>query len=387
LRPDAIIIIVLNWNHGEETVGCLESLAAADLKGARVLVVDNGSRDDSIARIRGRFPAQRILELPENLGYAGGNNAGMRVALEEGAEGVLLLNNDARVAPDFIVSLLWGFDIDPRVAAVSSIILRRDNPKLIDVAYSEVRFDTRSVVCLRGVNVEPHLGFDTRREVEVAVGCSLLIRADVLKEIGLFDEAYFAYHEDVDWCLRARKAGYVIRWEPYSVVYHGGSRSTRRLAEPPPPPPGQDVLPNSDPPPWNPVRAYLGARNVVRLLERWATPEQRKEFRSTCFRELPLEYLAIVMGREGWMILGRWSWRQMFASYFVERHAWLARRGRLARALALLVLVPFDLLWSFPRDAWRAWRSGRTASFGAQVRGLWDGYRRRPLPLERLRLR
>ena len=275
MTADEVTIVVLNWSRGDETVGCLESLARASLGGASILVVDNGSRDGSVATIRARFPDQPILELPENRGYAAGNNAGMRAALEAGARGVLLLNNDTRVRPDFLIPLLWAMNDEPRAGAVSSAILREDCPEMLDVAYSEVHFDRRSVVCLQGVNTPPGFGFDTRRTVQVAVGCSLLMNAEALRVVGLFDEAYFAYHEDVDWCTRAWKAGFTIIWQPLSTVLHRRSVSTRALAGPPPPAPAVDdgeALLNAEPPPWNPVRSYLGARNVVRLLRRrWGT--------------------------------------------------------------------------------------------------------------------
>ena len=394
MRGDQITIVVLNWKRPEETIACLESLARADLDGARVLVVDNGSGDGSPARIRARFPAQRIVELPVNRGYAGGNNAGIRIALDEGARGVLLLNNDTTVAPDFLLGLRWAMGAAPRVAAASSAILRHDNPEMLDVAYSEVRFEERSVVCLRGVNTPPGYGFDRRREVEVAVGCSVLLFADALREVGLLDEAYFAYHEDVDWCLRARAKGWTIWWEPLSRVYHGGSVTTRALAGPAPAAPpavGYDRLLHESPPPWNPVRVYLGSRNVLRLLRTYATHEQRRAFYRMCVRELPLEFFAVVMGREGWMTLGRWSWRSLVRFWCLERHRRLAAWDRRpsTRPLAIagaVLLAPVDLLWGLPRAIWRAWRRGRLRQFVEECRGLWDGFRDRPLPLARLGL-
>jgi GT2 family glycosyltransferase len=129
-----VTIVVLNWNHAEETIVCLDSLRVAELGGASVLVVDNGSRDGSVAAIRARFPQQEILALPENVGFAGGNNAGIRHALARGAEAVLLLNNDTDVAPDFLPPLLEALNSNPRCAAVSSAVLRRDRPHMIDVA-------------------------------------------------------------------------------------------------------------------------------------------------------------------------------------------------------------------------------------------------------------
>src|SRR5690242_8335230 len=148
------------------------------------MVVDNGSRDGTIEQVRARFPDVALLALPENRGFAGGNNAGIAAALDAGAAGVLLLNNDAVVMPDFLPPLLAAIDAVPRCAAVSSIVLRRDRPELIDVAYAEVRFDLRSVVQILGVNALPGQGYDTRREVEVVVGTSLLMRAEALRDVG-----------------------------------------------------------------------------------------------------------------------------------------------------------------------------------------------------------
>jgi hypothetical protein len=388
--PARLTIIVLNWNLRDETLACLESLRRADLRGASIMVVDNGSRDGSVDAVRARFPDVRVLALPENHGYAGGNNAGIRAALEAGAEGVLLLNNDTEVAPDFLPPLLDAFHSLPGVAAVSSAILRLDRPEMLDVAYSEVRFDRRHVVRIVGVNAMMGHGFDRRLEVDVAIGCSLLIGAEALQNVGLFDEDFFAYHEEVDWCLRARKWGYHILYEPFSRVYHRGSRSTTRLrAAPPPPPvlPGEEELPNAEPPPWNPVRAYLGARNIVRLLRAHATPEEKKTFFRACLRELPREFLAVVWGREGWMTLGRWEWRDVARFAFVERHPWLRRLPSAGRPLALAVTGPLDVLIGVPRDVWRAARAGRLEQFLAYVRGLRDGFLRRPIPLARLGLR
>jgi hypothetical protein len=226
----------------------------------------------------------------------------------------------------------------------------------------------------------------------VAVGTSLLLRAEALREVGLLDEAYFAYHEDVDWCLRARRAGWRIVWEPHSRVLHGGSASTKTGSRPPDPiAPWELQLPNAESLPWNPVRTYLGARNVVRLLRTYATPAERRNFVRMCRRDLPLEFFAVALGRLGWMRLGVWDWRRMARFYFVERHALLRepRPGLAAavvRALARPVLLPWDLFVALPRDVVRAIRSGRLVEFGEYVRGLWDGVRERPLPRTRLGL-
>lgn len=390
MKAEEITIVVLNWNRRDDTLGCLESLAQAQLDGASVLVVDNGSRDGSAEAIRARFPATRIIALPENRGFAGGNNAGIRAALEAGAGGVLLLNNDTRVSPDFLIPMLWALDAYPRAAAVCSAIHRLDRPEMLDVAYARVRFEQRDAVQLCGVNALPGDGFGSRCEIEVAVGCSMLVTAEALRTVGLFDEQYFAYHEDVDWSLRARRAGYQLVYEPFSRVFHRGSTTTAALQETPASATEDRVqydLPNAEALPWNPARTYLGARNLVRLLRAHATVRQRCWFVVSCAYEVPLELLAILMQREGWMRLGRWSYRDAARLYFVDRHAaQLAGRGRLGRLAMLAALVPIDLLWSLPRDIMKAGRQGRLAQLRSYLHGLWDGWRNRPLPLRELGL-
>ena len=170
MKSGRITIIVLNWNGADDTIACLESLDAADLGEASVLVVDNGSRDHSVERIRERFPQQTILELAENRGYAGGNNAGIRVTLDTGVDGVLLLNNDTRVAPDFLPPLLATVAADARTGAVSSAIMRLDRPDMLDVAFAAVHFHQREAVRILGVNALPGEGFNERRRVEVEYG-------------------------------------------------------------------------------------------------------------------------------------------------------------------------------------------------------------------------
>jgi hypothetical protein len=363
VKASNVTIVVLNWNGCEDTLACLASLMRAELGGARILVVDNGSRDDSVAAMRVRFPAVEVLALPENRGYAGGNNAGMQAALDAGAGGVLLLNNDTEVAPDFLPPLLDALASSPLAAAVSSAVLRHDRPELLDVAYCEVHFGHRYGVQLVGANALVGEGFDRRLDVPVVSGCSLLMRAGALRAVGLFDEEYFAYHEDVDWCLRAARLGYRFFYEPYSRVYHRQSGSTKR-----PRPGGASgwhtagpALPNVEPLPWNPVRAYLGARNLIRLQRAHATAAERRRFVWACLRVLPLESVAIAAEREGDLVLGTWGWA----------NAWCD----VARARVT------------PRTVWRAYRAGRFEQFAESVRGLRDGLLRRPIPFARLGLR
>jgi GT2 family glycosyltransferase len=388
LVPADVAVIVLNWNGRGVTLACLESLRKADLGGAAVWVVDNGSRDGSLAAIRDRFPEVRVVALPENRGYAGGNNAGIRAALEAGAKAVLLLNNDTEVASDFLGPLLWALDRDPRAAAVSSAIMRLDSPNVLQQAWCEVHFGYG--LCRRvGVNALPGEGYDTPRRVDAAIGCSLLIAADVLGRVGLLDEAYFAYHEEIDWCVRARAAGYYLYYEPYSRVYHHYSKSTD-VTRPARRPRTirRESLPNPIPLQWNPVRTYLGARNSVRFIRRHAGPLRTLYFASSTLYNIPLEMLAIVLDREEELHLGLLSYRGALARYCLEAVGCATdARPALRETLRALTYAPVALLRDLPRDVQRARAEGLTAQVEACIRGHWDGILGRPLPLEKLGLR
>ena len=386
----AVTILVLNWNRRDDTLACLDSLAGAVLGGASVMVVDNGSRDGSVEAITARHPAVRVLALPENRGYAGGNNAGIRAALDAGAGAVLLLNNDTVVAPDFLPPLLEVMNADPRAAAVSSAVMRADSPLVLDVAHLDVYFG-HGLVHRRGVNALPGEGFDHVMLVNVGVGCSLLVRALAIGTIGLFDESYFAYHEEVDWCHRAGKAGFHLYYQPFSRVWHHGSRSTVplfRVQPAAPAPADRPQLPNAIPLSWNPVRTYLGARNAVRFVRRHGSIVRKAYFVLSSLYAVPLALLAVVMDREEDLMLGLWTYRRAFALYcFPEPAAVDGTIGRVSVRLGQAVRLPYRLFWKLPAEVRAAHRAERTAQLIEHLRGLRDGVLGRPLPLERLGLR
>ena len=292
-----VVIIVLNWNRREATLECLESLMKADLRGACVAVVDNGSTDGSVEAIQTRFPSVKVIALPENRGYAGGNNEGIYAALYGGAKAVVVLNNDTIVAPDFLLFLLWSANAE---RARRRGVEHRTAHRLPRAARRRLSLDllrARHRLAPRGERA-------AKRGFRRAAGdrcrhrlCDALFCADALQTVGVFDEAYFAYHEEVDWCFRARQAGYRIMYQPLSRVWHHGSKSTDR---PRPPKPrliaNEAQLPNPVPLSWSPVRAYLGARNSVRFVRQHATRKQTRYFIRSSLYKVPLEFLAAVHG-------------------------------------------------------------------------------------------
>jgi GT2 family glycosyltransferase len=382
-------IVVLNWNRREETLACLASLARADLGGATVLVVDNGSRDGSVAAVRAQYPQTRVLPLAENRGFAGGCNAGMREALAAGAGAVLLLNNDTEVAPDFLSPMLAVLNRRRWAAAVSGAVFRADSPEVLDCAWLEIYFG-HGIVRRRGVNALPGEGFDRIRTISAGLGSCLLIRASALERVGLLDESYFAYHEEVDWCFRAHKAWLAIYYQPYARVWHRGSSSTTDLVRPPRQRDraARPQLPNPIPLSWNPVRTYLGARNSVRFVRRHGSWRRKAYFVLSSLYNVPLELLAVVVDREEDLKLGLLTYRRALALYCLEREsAGSDGPPGAGTKLRAVLRAPYHLLASLPADVRRARAEGATAQVDELLRGLADGWHDRPLPLERLGLR
>jgi GT2 family glycosyltransferase len=382
-------IVVLNWNRCEETMACLASLGRAELGGATVVVVDNGSRDGTAEAVRARFPAVRLIALAENRGFAGGCNAGIRAALDAGAGAVLLLNNDTEVASDFLEPMIAVLNRRRWAAAVSGAVFRADSREVLDCAWLEIYFG-HGIVRRRGVNALPGEGFDRIRRIGAGLGSCLLLRAAALRRIGLLDESYFAYHEEVDWCFRARRAGLAVYYQPYARVWHRGSTSTAPASRPP----ARRVrarrpeLPNPIPVSWNPVRTYLGARNSVRFVRRHGSWLRRAYFALSSLYAVPLQLLAVVLEREDELKIGVLTYRRALTLYCLEAETGDAGASvTLATRLRALVRAPKHLAISLPADVRRAHAAGATAEVVELVRGLADGWYDRPLPLERLGLR
>ena len=193
-----VTAVIVHWQDLEETRGCVASLAGEDVD---VLVVDNASREP-IGALLG--PAVRVLRSPENRGYAGGANLGIEAALARGAEIVLLLNNDARVLPGATAAAVAVLAGDARVAVVGPKVLTREDRSRLWLAWGDVTY-RQSLVALRGAGALDGPAFAQQRDVAWIAGCAMWFRREALTAIGLFDEAFFAYHEEVDWCVRAKR--------------------------------------------------------------------------------------------------------------------------------------------------------------------------------------
>lgn len=266
----AVTVIILNWNCWEDTIECLESLYRVSYLNFEIIVVDNGSEDDSRTRIReycrgelepeSEFseydfnckpielttytkedlssdvecnfptaePSLTLIENEENLGYTGGNNVGIRFALDAGdPEHLLLLNSDTVVDTEFLTELVAAAEKEENVGFVG--------PKIYFYAYGEK--DRRNVIQYAGAThnlwrFQPrHFGmgeidcghYDEDTETEYVHGSCMLVRTAMIKEIGLLDDEFFSFREENDWAMRGWKHGWKSVYAPQSKIWHKGS--------------------------------------------------------------------------------------------------------------------------------------------------------------------
>jgi GT2 family glycosyltransferase len=222
-----VTIIVLNWNGLNDTLDCLESLGQLDYKNHKVVVVDNGSVDGSVPGIREQFPGVTIIENGENLGYAGGNNVGLRYAMAQGADYALLLNNDTVVDPAFLGILVDAAEADPAVGIAGPTIYYHERPDVIWSAGGAIdwqRGSTRMV----GLDERDDGQFGVEpRAADFVTGCAMLVRRTMMEKVGPLDERFFAYYEETEWCVRVARAGYKIVHVPLARMWHKISPSAR----------------------------------------------------------------------------------------------------------------------------------------------------------------
>jgi len=286
--PSEVLVIVLNWNGTDDTRACLDSLSVAAPPRFDVLVIDNGSRRSVAPVVRDAYPTVRCVELPTNLGYAGGNNVGLRYALEHGYRFAYVLNNDTVVAPGWLQPALALADGE-RVAAVGAKVVSFDDPQRLWMTYGAVNY-RQSLISLAGWGERDHGQNDRPREVEWVPGCALLLSCAALRDVGLFDERFFAYHEDVDWCTTAREKGWRIVFAPGSVVRHRGNRTLGGPA-------------------YTSPRKYLSARSTVLYARKHARPAQHLKLWASIVLTLPFVFLRrLVTGEAGGVVLKVRGW-------------------------------------------------------------------------------
>lgn len=214
-----IAAIILNWNNLTDTVACLDSLNQSHYPNLEIIVVDNDSRDGSAAVLAG-MPGFHFIHNPRNLGFTGGNNVGMQAAFERGADYVLLLNNDATIAPDALGLLLETLESGAEVWASAPLIYYHSQPGVVWSAGGEID-KRRASARMMGTDEEDHGQFGVAPyPVDYATGCALLVKRRAVEEFGMLDDRFFMYYEEVEWCSRMAARGMQVRMVPQARAWH-----------------------------------------------------------------------------------------------------------------------------------------------------------------------
>jgi GT2 family glycosyltransferase len=342
-KQPLVFIIVLNWNGLADTIECLRSLSLLEYENKRVVVVDNGSNGKEAFRIETTVPAVTVIRNRENLGYTGGNNVGIRYALTNGADYVWLLNNDTTVPADCLTKLIDAGEKHGRVGLLSPLIYGYAPPHAIEFAGAVLppRSEEQCTLTLGEAS-------EAARESDPVLvwGTALLLKRQVADIVGLLDERYFAYHEDIDYCLRAVAAGFETLVVREAGLYHKRGRSL-----------GSER---------SPIKEYLQVRNWYLLRTTRLSGWRRWTY--------PCQYLAWVLSR---VLNARQVKRDTAVDYALDG-AWDALRGHwgswemkghMPRSLRALLLN--GLL------AWHPYFS--IMVIGGDLAGVWSHVTRRIL--------
>lgn len=330
----SIGVVILNWNGGDDTLACLESFASIDYPSMRVIVADNGSTDDSPAAIRTTYPWVEFIENGANFGFAGGNNSAIRRVVNSGADFVFLLNNDTIVGPEILSAFVDASRRMPDCGVFGAKIYFYDRKDVL--WYAGGYWDPETLSFGEYGAGEIDVGqYDNLTETEWVIGCAMFIRADVFRKIGLLDPAFFLNNEEIDFCSRAKRAGFRCAYVPEAKLWHKISVSFG----------GED----------SPMKEYFGARNRLLWAQRNAAFGLRLRIYLSSTRALLRRFIRPMLGSP---IGGRDSLRQ---SWWSARAAFLDPRNR-AAAMGFrdFWLRRFGNCPDVVRDLAREWKARRS---------------------------
>lgn len=251
-----LAIIIVNWNSISLTTDTLKSLQKAEGK-FDIIVVDNGSSNEEGINIKLAFPDIILIESETNLGFTGGNNLGLQYALNKNYELVMMLNNDVEVEPNFLLPLLDKMDKNSKIGAIQPLIYFHHDRQLIWNAGGKY---LKILGISKTINAHSRLSIAIdAKSIDWITGCAFMVRTKILQSIGLLEEKFFIYHEDVDLSFRIRNTGYELWIEPLSIIYHIAGMANKSLKK------SKEGF-------VSPKVHFLNARNQIWVLKKYTQP-------------------------------------------------------------------------------------------------------------------
>jgi len=229
MNHPSVCIVIVNWNQKGLTEECLKSLKNITYARAKTVVVDNGSTDGSIEYLRERYPEIKYISNAENLGFSGGNNVGIEYAVAEGFDYIYLLNNDTEVDSNFLTDIITATQKDPKIGIAGSTVFYFSSPDTVWYAGGHANW-------ISGDMLDPRVGKQLTvdelplEDVDEVAGAGMLIKRQVIEDVGVLDPSFFIYFEETDWCQRAKKYGWRVVWVPESKVWHKVSMTFGELS-------------------------------------------------------------------------------------------------------------------------------------------------------------
>lgn len=236
---EAISIVILNFNGKSDTLDCINSFHKNAISyNASIIVVDNGSRDDSVSAIKSKFPEVIVLENNTNLGFSQGNNVGIDYAIKQGATYILIINNDTLLDKNLFKELLKVIKSDnligiavPKIYFAKGFEFHKDRYKKDELGnviwYAGGIMDWNNVIGFhRGVDQVDRGQYEKIEETTFATGNCMFVKKEVFEKIGFFDKRYFLYYEDNDFSMRVKKAGFKIMYSPKACIWHKNASSS-----------------------------------------------------------------------------------------------------------------------------------------------------------------
>jgi len=221
-----VIIVIVNWNGLQDTVECIESLMKIEYPNYDVIIIDNGSSNDEAKKLKGRFGGIRVVEIKRNLGFAIANNIGIQIALRDDPEYVLLLNNDTIVDRKFLKKMIVVAESNSHTGILGPKMYFYDDKNMLWYAGGKLNMYFKHTQ--EGLLNHDDGKYNEIKKTDYVAGACMLIKRDVFENIGLLPREYYLGWEDIDFCIAARRKGYLCIFVPSSKIWHKASASFKR---------------------------------------------------------------------------------------------------------------------------------------------------------------